>query len=105
LHNFQKDKSPGPDGWTVEFFLGLYELIGADILRVVEETRFEGHMHAPLNATFISLIPKLDDPASLEYFHPILLCNFIYKVVSKVIARQIKTILSEKISKEQFGFL
>jgi hypothetical protein len=22
LHSFQKDKSPGPDGWTIEFFLG-----------------------------------------------------------------------------------
>jgi hypothetical protein len=31
LHNFQKDKSLGPDGWTVEFFLGLYEVIGQDI--------------------------------------------------------------------------
>jgi hypothetical protein len=33
LHNFQKDKIPGPDGWTIEFFIGLYELIGSDILR------------------------------------------------------------------------
>jgi hypothetical protein len=23
LHSFQKDKSPGLDGWTIEFFLGV----------------------------------------------------------------------------------
>jgi hypothetical protein len=28
LHSFQKDKSPGPDGWTMDFFVGLYDLIG-----------------------------------------------------------------------------
>jgi hypothetical protein len=27
LHNLQKDKSPGPDGWTVEFYLGFFELL------------------------------------------------------------------------------
>jgi hypothetical protein len=29
---------------------------------VVEETRREGHMHAPLNSNFIALIPKNDNP-------------------------------------------
>jgi hypothetical protein len=35
----QKDKSLGPYGWLVEFFLGLYELISEDLLKVVEECR------------------------------------------------------------------
>jgi hypothetical protein len=105
LHSFQKDKIPGPDGWTIEFFIGLYELIGTNILRVVEESRLKGHMHAPFNSTFIALILKYDDPSSLDDFRPISLCNCIYKVISKIIARRIKAILSENISREQFGFL
>jgi len=39
IHVFHKDKSLGPKGWPIEFFIGLYEQIGVDILRVVEETR------------------------------------------------------------------
>lgn len=35
LHSFQKDKSPGPDGWMIEIFLGCYEIIGADLLKMV----------------------------------------------------------------------
>jgi hypothetical protein len=46
LHSFQKNKSLGPYGWSIEFFLGLYDLIGKDILQVVEEMCIEGHMHA-----------------------------------------------------------
>jgi len=37
LHNFQKDKIPRLDGWSMDLCVGLYELIGQDILKVVEE--------------------------------------------------------------------
>jgi hypothetical protein len=101
----KKTRSLGPDGWTHNFFVGLYDIIGKDILKVVEESHINGHIHAPLNATFISLIPKKDDPQTLEDFRPISLCNNIYKVVSKVISRRIKAILSKFVSQEKFGFL
>ena len=42
LQSFQKDKSPGPDGWMIEFFLELYDLLGQDLLHVVEDTRTSG---------------------------------------------------------------
>jgi len=105
LLSFQKDKSPGPDGWTIEFLLELYEFLGNDILKVVEDSRTSGRLPASFNSTFIALIPKIDNPSSLDDFRPISLCNCIYKVISKIIARRIKRILSSNISMEQFGFL
>jgi hypothetical protein len=39
LHSFQKEKIPGLDGWTIEFFLVYYEIIGTDLLNMVEDTR------------------------------------------------------------------
>jgi len=105
LGSFQKDKSPGPDGWSVEFFLDLFEVLGQDLIQVVEDSRSSGRIPASFNATFIALIPKVDNPTSLNEFRPISLCNCIYKIVSKVIARRLKGILSEHISAEQFGFL
>eukprot|EP00253_Pinus_taeda_P003035 PITA_03035 len=100
-----KDKSPGPDGWTIELFLHFYEQIGAEITEVVEESWLKGVIYKPFNSTFIALIPKKDDPESFEYFRPISLCNCIYKIISKVIALRIAPILSRNISMEQFGFL
>jgi hypothetical protein len=70
----------------VQFFIGLYDLIGLDLLKVVEESQMVGHMHAPLNTTFIALIPKSDSPQTFEDFRPISLCNCIYKVVAKIIS-------------------
>ena len=42
LKYFKKDKSPGPDGWTIEFFLELFEILGDDLLKVVEDSRISG---------------------------------------------------------------
>ena len=83
----------------------LYELLGLDLLKVVEDMCISGRISAAFNVTFIALIPKVENPTSLNEFRPISLCNCIYKVVSKVIAMRLKIILSANISGKQFGFL
>ena len=32
LNGFKKDKSPGPDGWLIEFFLAFFDLIGEELV-------------------------------------------------------------------------
>eukprot|EP00253_Pinus_taeda_P033955 PITA_33955 len=105
MKSMGKDKSPSPDGWTVELFLHFFDLIGSDMADVVEESRLRGEIYKPFNATFIALIPKKDAPESFEDFRPISLCNCIYKIIAKVIATRLVPILSRNISMEQFGFL
>jgi hypothetical protein len=105
LQSFQRDKSPRPDGLPVEFFLGCYEFIEEDLRRVVEATRTTSRMLGAFNTTFIARIPKEDNLTSFEKFRPISLCNCIYKIISKVISKRLKRVLSKQISGEQFGFL
>jgi len=105
LGSFQKDKSPGPDGWSIEFFLDLFDLLGNDLLAVLEDSRTSGRFPASFNSTFIALIPKSDNALALNEYRPISLCNCIYKIISKVIARRLKRVLSDNVSAEQFGFL
>lgn len=68
-------------------------------------SRKEGYIHPPLNSTFIALIPKKVRLDSFDDFKPISLCNCLHKIISKIIAKSLKEILSVHISKEQFGFL
>jgi hypothetical protein len=68
LQSFQKDKIPGPTGWSIQFYLGFFNLIGDDILKVIEESILNGRIHSPLNTTFIALIPKVNDPLSFDDF-------------------------------------
>eukprot|EP00253_Pinus_taeda_P009046 PITA_09046 len=102
---FKKDKSPRPDGWTIEFYLTFFELLGQDLLRVVEESRSSGCLYHAINSTFIALIPKSDSPSSFDDYRPISLCNCLYKIISKIIANRLRPILSKHIAPQQFAFL
>jgi hypothetical protein len=57
------------------------------------------------NTSFIALIPKVDKLNTCNDFHPISLYNYIYNILSKVIAVRLKKILPKIISAEKFGFL
>ena len=58
-----------------------------------------------LNATFIALILKEEQPSKPEKFRPIALCNMIYKFISKVIANRLKPLMPLLISPEQTGYV
>jgi hypothetical protein len=105
LKDFTKDKSPGPDGWTMEFFLHYFELVGDDLLGMVEESRQNGEVIKSLNSTFIVLIPKANNPASFGDYRPISLCNLCYKIIAKLLANRLRSILSKGLAEEQLGFL
>lgn len=67
---FKKDKIPGPDGWTIKFYLAFFEIIRLGLLdlKVVEECTTSGRMYEAMNSTFIALIPKVDSPQSFNDF-------------------------------------
>eukprot|EP00253_Pinus_taeda_P036400 PITA_36400 len=105
VKSMAKDKIPGPDGWTIELFNHFFDEIGDELTGVVEESRRKGEIYSPFNATFITLIPKKEDPVSFEDFRPISLCNCVYKIIAKIIVVRLKPVLSRNISSEQFSFL
>jgi hypothetical protein len=66
LDHFKKERSPGPDGWTVEFFSYFFDLVGTDLLQMVEDTRIKGKVTKSLNSTFLVLIPKENNCVSFQ---------------------------------------
>jgi hypothetical protein len=103
LKSFAKDKSPRPDGWTVEFLIHYFDIFGADLLELVEDSRIHGFVNKSLNVTFMTLIPKVNNPTSFGDFRPIALCNLCYMMISKVIENMITHVLSRMSSEEQLG--
>jgi ribonuclease HI len=102
---FKKERSPGPDGWTSEFFIHFFDLVGDDLLQMVEHSRINGKVLGSINSTFLALIPKENNSASFNDYRPISLCNLIYKISSKILSNRIKPFLERCLSAEQMGFL
>jgi hypothetical protein len=98
LLSLKKAKRPGPYDWTIEFYISFYDFMEDELLRVVKEPRVSGKIMGALNSTFLVLIPNKNAPVTFEDFHPISLCNLIYKLISKITANRIKGRLSKIIS-------
>lgn len=45
LKKFPTSKSIGPNGWTIEFFLEFFDIMGSDILHAVEESKTSGKVY------------------------------------------------------------
>jgi len=67
-------------------YLGFYDLMEDDLMKVIEESRLKGMFLGVVNLTFLTLIPKVNEARSFDDFRPILLCNVLYKLISKIIA-------------------
>jgi hypothetical protein len=97
LKSFSKDKIPGLDGWTIEFYLHLFDLVGTKLLELVEDSKIHGKVSGELNSTFLNLIQKLNLLINFGDYRPIALCNLCYNLISKIITNIIKPILSRSL--------
>lgn len=64
-----------------------------------------GRILNKLNNTFISLVPKVQEATRLKDFHPISLCNTIYKIFSNVLVNRLKPFGDSLIISTQKGFV
>ncbi|KAJ9555268.1 hypothetical protein OSB04_009882 [Centaurea solstitialis] len=99
------DKSPGPDGFTFGFFKAFWETIKGDLLRALEWFWEKGELGRGCNASFLTLIPKVDAPSNLGEFRPISLIGSFYKILAKILAERIKGVMGKIINSSQSAFI
>ncbi|GJV56809.1 RNA-directed DNA polymerase, eukaryota [Tanacetum coccineum] len=100
-----ENKSPGPDGFTFEFFRRFWDFIGPDFCLAVKWFFDHSSFAKGCNSSFIALIPKVPDPKGVNDYRPISLIGSLYKVVTKILALRLSSVLDYLISEVQSAFL
>nr|GEX25085.1 RNA-directed DNA polymerase, eukaryota [Tanacetum cinerariifolium] len=100
-----ENKSPGPDGYTFEFFRRYWNFIGPDFCSVVECFFGSGCFPKGSNASFIALIPKVADVKFVTDFRPISLIESVYKVVTKILSNRLTTVILDLVFDSQSAFI
>ena len=80
-----KNKSPGLDGLTVEFYTQFGDILKTSFHKVVKSIQNENQLSRSMRRGIISLFyKKKGDKRNLKKFRPISLLNADYKIISKV---------------------
>ena len=98
-------KTPGPDGFSITVFQTQWDTVKNDIIKVFQEFYTSDIINAISNETYICLIPKKSNSCRVRDFRPISLMTSLYKIIAKVLAKRLQTVLGETISKYQGAFV
>jgi hypothetical protein len=105
VFSLNKDSAPGPDGFGAFFFQHYWDIVHKEVVNAVLEFFTSGWILPGYNSNIIALIPKSPDALSIDQYRPIAMANFKFKIISKIIADRLASIMPSIVSEEQKGFI
>ncbi|XP_077234673.1 uncharacterized protein LOC143876875 [Tasmannia lanceolata] len=104
VNSMPKDNAPGPDGFPMDFYQRFWGMIKMEVLDYMNEFHGRRVISKEANTTFITLIPKKGAVGMKDYM-PISLVHSMYKILAKVLAHRISSVMEEIISNYQGAFV
>lgn len=106
IENMKGGKSPGPDAIPIEIFKLFKNKLIQPLLEMYHESLENGVLPPSLNVATITLLLKPKKSAlQCNSYRPISLLNCDYKILCKLLAMRLETILPKMIHPDQNGFI
>ncbi|KAL0290465.1 UNVERIFIED_CONTAM: hypothetical protein Sradi_7049700 [Sesamum radiatum] len=103
--DISEDSAPGPDGYSSLFYKAAWAVVGGEVCEAVKEFFVTGRLLKQINATTLTMIPKVQMPLQVSDYRPISCCNVIYKAITKVMVKRMQQILHLIIDQSQNAFV
>jgi hypothetical protein len=105
VRNLKTDKSPGPNGFNLDFMKMCWNVIKPELYDLC--ARFFNHdiCLQSINGSYITLIPKIDNPVRVGDFRPISLLNNSIKLPTKLLANRLHIVILKVVHQNQYGFI
>ena len=98
-------RAPGPDSFTGHCLKTCGDMIKEDFYKICNQFH-EGNLNLEsINEGFITLIPKINAPTSVNDFRPITLLNCCLKVITKLLANRLQKLILKIVHRNQYAFL
>lgn len=98
-------KCLGPDDFNFKFYRLAWDFIAQDILDIVLSFFRTGRLPKGINTTYVTLLSKTVEPIEFKDFRPISMIHGIYKIIAKILASRLKTVMQDIISINQSTFI
>ena len=106
LQKMNKNKSPGSDGFSTEFFKFFWIDLKSFVVNSINFGSLLGELSVTQKQGISTCLPKDNKPRHfLKNWRPISLLNTVYKIGSGVIASRLKRVLEKLIDLDQTGFI
>lgn len=106
ITSMSPNKSPGPDGFPREFYKAFWPQLSPIFMPMLEDFCKNGVLPDSMHTARITVLLQKDkDPISCSSFRPISLLDFDYKIITKLLAKRINTLLPKMIKADQTGFI
>ena len=98
-------KSPGIDGITNDFYKTYWGVIGQDFVELVNYMWEKQELCDSQYVGLIRLLFKKGEREDITNWRPITLLNCDYKIIEKVLANRLSSVIPEVIKEDQKGFV
>ena len=96
-----KNKTPGLDGLTSEFFQFFWPILQDDFLSVLSHACCSGNLPFSFRRAVITLLPKKGDLTDIANWRPVSLLNTDYKIFAKLLSNRLKMYIKKVVHQDQ----